>query len=133
MLIKKNKLYQYIFLLILTFMVIFNGGNNNLYIQFILAVLMVFVAVLVSPVPTSIRRRTFLHPFRPGISFNPGPGEILLPSKDYRFIFNFYRSECLAYAFMKLFMQRKTRSQFSLVVEHPLCKRKAEGSIPSVG
>ena len=34
MLIKKNKLYQYIFLLIITLMVIFNGGNNNLYIQF---------------------------------------------------------------------------------------------------
>ena len=34
MTIKKNKLYQYIFLLIITFMVIFNGGNNNLYIQF---------------------------------------------------------------------------------------------------
>ena len=34
MLIKKDKIYQYIFLLTLTLMVIFNGGNNNLYIQF---------------------------------------------------------------------------------------------------
>jgi len=32
--IKRNKLYQYIFFLIITLMVIFNGGNNNLYIQF---------------------------------------------------------------------------------------------------
>ena len=32
--IKKNKIYKYIFLLIITLMVIFNGGNNNLYIQF---------------------------------------------------------------------------------------------------
>ena len=42
MLIKKNKLYQYIFLLILTFMVIFNGGNNNLYIQFNFIIISIF-------------------------------------------------------------------------------------------
>ena len=42
MLIKKNKLYQYIFLLIITFMVIFNGGNNNLYIQFNFIIISIF-------------------------------------------------------------------------------------------
>ena len=64
---------------------------SSLYIQIILAVLRVSVAVLVYPVPTSIRSRTFLHPSRPRISFNPGPGEILLQSKDYRSIVNFKR------------------------------------------
>ena len=34
MLIKKNKFYQYVFFLLLTLMMIFNGGNSNLYIQF---------------------------------------------------------------------------------------------------
>ena len=42
MTIKKNKLYQYIFLLIITFMVIFNGGNNNLYIQFNFIIISIF-------------------------------------------------------------------------------------------
>jgi hypothetical protein len=42
MLIKKSKLYQYIFLLILTLMVIFNGGNNNLYIQFNFIIISIF-------------------------------------------------------------------------------------------
>ena len=67
---------------------------SSLYIQFNLAVLRVSVAVLVSPVPTSTRSRTFLHPSRLRISFNPGPGEILLPSKDCRsIIFNFHRCQ----------------------------------------
>ena len=39
---KKNKLYQYIFFLIITFMVIFNGGNNNLYIQFNFIIISIF-------------------------------------------------------------------------------------------
>ena len=68
------------------------------YIQFILAVLRVSVAVLVYPVPTSIRSRTFLHPSRPRISFNPGPGEILLQSKDYRSIVNFKRCRCVYFS-----------------------------------
>ena len=34
MLVKKGKIYKYIFLLILTLMTIFNGGNSNLFIQF---------------------------------------------------------------------------------------------------
>ena len=34
MLVKKGKFYKYIFLLILTLMTIFNGGNSNLFIQF---------------------------------------------------------------------------------------------------
>jgi len=42
MLFKKTKLYQYIFLLIITFMVIFNGGNNNLYIQFNFIIISIF-------------------------------------------------------------------------------------------
>ena len=42
MTIKKNKLYQYIFFLIITFMVIFNGGNNNLYIQFNFIIISIF-------------------------------------------------------------------------------------------
>jgi hypothetical protein len=40
--IKKSKLYQYIFLLIITLMVIFNGGNNNLYIQFNFIIVSIF-------------------------------------------------------------------------------------------
>ena len=47
MLIKKNKLYQYIFLLIITFMVIFNGGNNNLYIQFNFIIISIFFLLLI--------------------------------------------------------------------------------------
>ena len=42
MIIKKTKLYQYIFLLIITLMVIFNGGNNNLYIQFNFIIVSIF-------------------------------------------------------------------------------------------
>ena len=74
---------------------------SSLYIQFNSAVLRVSVAVLVSPVPTSTRSRTFLHPSRLRISFNPGPGEILLPSKDCRFIiFNFNR--CQGWIFFRI-------------------------------
>ena len=40
--IKKNKIYQYIFLLTLTLMAIFNGGNNNLYIQFNFIIISIF-------------------------------------------------------------------------------------------
>ena len=47
MLIKKNKLYQYIFLLIITFMVIFNGGNNNLYIQFNFIIISIFLLLFI--------------------------------------------------------------------------------------
>ena len=46
MLIKKTKLYQYIFLLIITLMVIFNGGNNNLYIQFNFIIISIFFLLL---------------------------------------------------------------------------------------
>ena len=46
MLIKKTKLYQYIFLLIITLMVIFNGGNNNLYIQFNFVIISIFFLLL---------------------------------------------------------------------------------------
>ena len=42
MLIKKNKLYQYFFLIMITLMVIFNGGNNNLYIQFNFIIISIF-------------------------------------------------------------------------------------------
>ena len=47
MLIKKNKLYQYIFLLIITLMVIFNGGNNNLYIQFNFIIISIFFLLFI--------------------------------------------------------------------------------------
>jgi hypothetical protein len=40
--LRKNEIYRYIFLLILTFMVIFNGGNNNLYIQFNFIIVAIF-------------------------------------------------------------------------------------------
>ena len=45
--IKKNKLYQYIFLLIITLMVIFNGGNNNLYIQFNFIIVSIFFLLFI--------------------------------------------------------------------------------------
>ena len=45
--IKKTKLYQYIFLLIITFMVIFNGGNNNLYIQFNFIIISIFFLLFI--------------------------------------------------------------------------------------
>jgi len=47
MLIKKNKLYQYIFLSVITLMVIFNGGNNNLYIQFNFIIISIFFLLFV--------------------------------------------------------------------------------------
>ena len=43
----KNKIYQYTFLLILTLMVIFNGGNNNLYIQFNFLIISIYFLVFV--------------------------------------------------------------------------------------
>ena len=45
--IKKSKLYQYIFLLIITLMVIFNGGNNNLYIQFNFVIVSIFFLLFI--------------------------------------------------------------------------------------
>ena len=45
--LKKTKLYQYIFLLIITFMVIFNGGNNNLYIQFNFIIISIFFLLFI--------------------------------------------------------------------------------------
>ena len=45
--IKKSKLYQYIFLLIITLMVIFNGGNNNLYIQFNFIIVSIFFLLFI--------------------------------------------------------------------------------------
>jgi hypothetical protein len=47
MLIKQTKLYQYIFLLIITVMVIFNGGNNNLYIQFNFIIISIFFLIFI--------------------------------------------------------------------------------------
>ena len=47
MLIEKSKFYQYIFLLILTSMVIFNGGNYNLYIQFNFIIISIFFLLFV--------------------------------------------------------------------------------------
>ena len=47
MVIKKNKIYQYIFLLIITLMVIFNGGNNNLYIQFNFIIISIFFLLFI--------------------------------------------------------------------------------------
>ena len=47
MLIKKKKLYQYIFLLIISLMVIFNGGNNNLYIQFNFIAISIFFLLFI--------------------------------------------------------------------------------------
>ena len=40
--IKKSKPYQYFFLIMITLMVIFNGGNNNLYIQFNFIIISIF-------------------------------------------------------------------------------------------
>ncbi|MDA9223226.1 hypothetical protein N9O89_05290, partial [Candidatus Pelagibacter sp.] len=63
MLIKKNKLYQYIFLLILTLMVIFNGGNNNLYIQFNFIIISIFFL-------TTIREKNYLAQIKKIFSTN---------------------------------------------------------------
>ena len=63
MLIKKNKLYQYIFLLIITFMVIFNGGNNNLYIQFNFIIISIFFLLF-------IREKNYLAHMRKIFSTN---------------------------------------------------------------
>ena len=63
MLIKKNKLYQYIFLLIITLMVIFNGGNNNLYIQFNFIIISIFFLLF-------IREKNYLAHVRKILSTN---------------------------------------------------------------
>ncbi len=63
MTIKKNKLYQYIFLLIITFMVIFNGGNNNLYIQFNFIIISIFFLLF-------IREKNYLAHMRKIFSTN---------------------------------------------------------------
>ena len=47
MLKNKNKLYQYTFLLIITLMVIFNGGNNNLYIQFNFIIISIYFLLFI--------------------------------------------------------------------------------------
>ena len=61
--LKKTKLYQYIFLLIITFMVIFNGGNNNLYIQFNFIIISIFFLLL-------IREKNYLAHMRKIFSTN---------------------------------------------------------------
>ena len=63
MTIKKTKLYQYIFLLIITFMVIFNGGNNNLYIQFNFIIISIFFLLF-------IREKNYLAHIRKIFSTN---------------------------------------------------------------
>ena len=55
--IKKNKLYRYIFLIIISLMVIFNGGNNNLYIQFNFVMISIFYLLL-------LRERNYLANIR---------------------------------------------------------------------
>ena len=47
MLIRKNRLYQYFFLSIITLMAIFNGGNNNLYIQFNFIIISIFFLLFI--------------------------------------------------------------------------------------
>ena len=44
---EKIKFYQYFFLLIITSMVIFNGGNSNLYIQFNFIIISIFFLLLI--------------------------------------------------------------------------------------
>ena len=61
--LKKTKLYQYIFLLIITFMVIFNGGNNNLYIQFNFIIISIFFLLF-------IREKNYLAHMRKIFSTN---------------------------------------------------------------
>ena len=61
--LKKTKLYQYIFLLIITFMVIFNGGNNNLYIQFNFIIISIFFLLF-------IREKNYLAHMRKILSTN---------------------------------------------------------------
>ena len=45
--IKKSKLYQYIFLIMIILMVFFNGGNNNLYIQFNFVIVSIFFLLFI--------------------------------------------------------------------------------------
>ena len=47
MFFETKKLYQYIFLLIITSMVIFNGGNNNFYIQFNFIIVSIFFLIII--------------------------------------------------------------------------------------
>ena len=47
MFLETKKLYQYIFLLIITSMVIFNGGNNNFYIQFNFIIVSIFFLIII--------------------------------------------------------------------------------------
>tara|TARA_B100000989_G_scaffold249934_1_gene197597 strand:+ start:189 stop:1538 length:1350 start_codon:yes stop_codon:yes gene_type:complete len=47
MLFEKNKLYHYIFLIIISLMVIFNGGNFNLYIQFNFVIVSIFFLLII--------------------------------------------------------------------------------------
>jgi hypothetical protein len=45
--IKKSKLYKYIFLIMIILMVFFNGGNNNLYIQFNFIMVSIFFLLFI--------------------------------------------------------------------------------------
>ena len=47
MLLEKKNLYHYFFLIIISLMVIFNGGNFNLYIQFNFIIVSIFFLVIV--------------------------------------------------------------------------------------
>ncbi len=47
MLNNKNKLYQYTFLIIITLMVIFNGGNSNLFIQFNFVIITIYFLLFI--------------------------------------------------------------------------------------
>ena len=47
MFLETKKIYQYIFLLIITSMVIFNGGNNNFYIQFNFIIVSIFFLTII--------------------------------------------------------------------------------------
>ena len=47
MFLETKKIYQYIFLLIITSMVIFNGGNNNFYIQFNFIIVYIFFLIII--------------------------------------------------------------------------------------
>ena len=95
MLIKKNKLYQYIFLLIITFMVIFNGGNNNLYIQFNFIIISIFFLLF-------IREKNYLAHIRKIFSTNKLAIKLYL-------IYKFFdiSNNTLTHRVVKFFITRK--------------------------
>ena len=96
MLIEKNKLYQYIFLLIITLMVIFNGGNNNLYIQFNFIIISVFFLLF-------IREKNYFAHIREIFSKNKIAIYII------SFIYKFFNisNNTFTYRVVKLFITRK--------------------------